>query len=132
MYIRVYKTDRVAEPYVTKALSRSQRSLMAQLRFGILPIRIETGRYVNLKPEDRICPICDKNAVETEEHFLFECDALEEIREGWKQYIIPLFENFDILPLDEKFKIIMSEFQIKRTSEFVDKLWQQRKHLAFV
>ena len=46
---------------------------MAQIRCGILPIRIETGRFCNLPVENRLCEICNQNKVEDEFHFLMEC-----------------------------------------------------------
>ncbi len=42
-------------------MSRSERSLQAQFRVGVLPLRIETGRYCNLKLEERICELCADN-----------------------------------------------------------------------
>ena len=34
------------ETYIIKSMSRRRRSLMSQFRTGILPLEIETGRYV--------------------------------------------------------------------------------------
>ena len=59
--------------------------MLAQIRSGILPLRIETGRYQNIKDnttkkmrkmkvEERICLICNSGAVENEIHFIFECE----------------------------------------------------------
>ena len=42
------------EPYIACNLPRYQRSLLAQLRFGILPLSIETGRAQRKKVEERI------------------------------------------------------------------------------
>ena len=58
------------------SLSRQCRSFVAQLRCGVLPLHIETGRYGPnpLPPEERICPIC-KDSPETEIHFIFHCKA---------------------------------------------------------
>lgn len=47
--LRTYKTfknDFGLENYVSFNLSKAERSHMAQLRSGILPLRIETGQYV--------------------------------------------------------------------------------------
>ncbi len=55
------------EPYVYPYMSRSQRSLLAQLRIGVLPLKIETVRQYNVKVEDRICELCDLD-VEDENH----------------------------------------------------------------
>ena len=74
--LRTYVTlkDNIeVEPYVKYGNNRQTRSLMAQIRCGILPIRIETGRFCNLPVENRLCEICNQNEVEDEFHFLMEC-----------------------------------------------------------
>ncbi len=55
-------------------LPKFERSVISQLRLGILPLRIETGRYQNIPENLRTCTFCNNNAVENEVHFLFECD----------------------------------------------------------
>ncbi len=61
--------------HICSNLPKYERSLISQLRLGILPIRIETVRYSNLPvPEQqRICLSCDSNQVANELHFLFHC-----------------------------------------------------------
>ena len=65
-------------------MSRRRRSLMSQFRTGILPLKIETGRYVpifdkNLKKNrkrtanERICKLCGLNVIENEYHFVCVC-----------------------------------------------------------
>ena len=66
--------------YITLNLSRQQRSLLAQLRSGSLPLHIETGRYTGLKADERICKFCTNNVSETEYHFLFHCNLYHDIR----------------------------------------------------
>ena len=61
------------EKYLSLHLSRRKRSMLAQLRFGILPLRLETGRYKGEKVEERICLLCNENKVEDEIHFIFKC-----------------------------------------------------------
>ena len=81
--LRLYrniKKDCNVEKYVKLNLTQSQRSLLCQLRIGVLPLRVETGRYINLKVEDRICEQCNLNSVEDELHFLFHCTLYEEER----------------------------------------------------
>ena len=43
------------EPYVLSNISRQRRSLLAQIRLGILPIKTETGRFRSLPVEQRLC-----------------------------------------------------------------------------
>ena len=67
---RTYKTSYNVEKYVLMNLSRRQRSVLAQYRIGILPLRVETGRYIGEKPEERICKICQSGQIEDEMHLL--------------------------------------------------------------
>ena len=51
-------------------LPLSQRSILAQLRCGILPLRIEMDRYEEKAEAERLCKFCGNNSVESEAHFL--------------------------------------------------------------
>ncbi len=52
----------------------------AQFRCGILPLRIETGRYVGESPDERLCRFSDSQNVENEVHFLLNCSLYTDIR----------------------------------------------------
>ena len=81
--LRTYKEIKnsfEADVYVKLNLEKSQRSLLAQLRLGILPLHIKTGRFVNKKIEERICNFCNSENVEDEYHFLFHCDFYKQER----------------------------------------------------
>ena len=60
-----------------------EKSYLSQLRLGILPIAIETGRYRQVPISERKCTICKKNEVEDEFHILFKCPAYKNIRLNW-------------------------------------------------
>ena len=71
------------ETYIIKCIRR-RRSLMSQFRTGILPLEIETERYVpnlyktlknNRKrtANERLCKLCRLNVIENEYHFLCNC-----------------------------------------------------------
>ena len=62
----MFKNEFKCEKYVSFNLPKSQRSLCAQLRGGILPLNIETGRFRGLAEEERICEHCDLEVVEDE------------------------------------------------------------------
>ena len=62
-----------------KTNSKAKRSILCQLRIGILCLEIELGRYVRLKINERICKLCKKKDVEDEIHFVCVCPALEPI-----------------------------------------------------
>ena len=61
--------------------NRAKRSLLSKFRTGILPLRIETGRwYQGTIVEQRVCEICGSGEVEDERHFLLKCSYYEDIR----------------------------------------------------
>ena len=78
-YVR-FKDHHNTEDYVKFNISRKQRSLMAQFRIGILPLHIETGRFRGTPLEQRICSMCSSNEIESEQHFLLDCNMYQEYR----------------------------------------------------
>ena len=74
--LRIYrelKTNYGLENYVALILSRQERSYLAQFRSGILPLRVETGRFRNEPLSLRKCTFYDQESVEDEFHFIFHC-----------------------------------------------------------
>ena len=72
------------ERYIVYGLSPSQRSMLAQLRSGTLPLAVETGRFSRTPREERFCS-CNQS-VETEIHFIFHCIFYNDIR-------VPFFDD---------------------------------------
>lgn len=54
------------KPSVKQNLSKSQRSLCAQLCSGKLALAIETGRFTGLPEEKMLCLLCDLGETEEE------------------------------------------------------------------
>lgn len=67
--------------HLRTSLSRGKRSLVSQLRCGILPLKLEIGRYLRIPLEDRLCELCNTDSVEDESHFLLVCPALRDVRQ---------------------------------------------------
>jgi len=63
-------------------------SLLAWLRGGTAPLQIETGRYVGLPQDQRICKLRKNTAVEDKTHFCTTCSALA-------LPCIPLFQTME-------------------------------------
>ena len=72
-YCTQLKSDIETEKYLEINLTRRQRSLVAQLRLGILPLSLATGRYFRIPIEMRYCKTCKQNIIEDPVHFLCEC-----------------------------------------------------------
>ena len=123
-------------------LKRYNRSLLAKLVCGILPLEVETGRYarkwdkekkkfVKIPREERFCTLCPSGKVEDEYHFLFACTALKNVRdECYAQYIQDV-EGFKALPDREKFKLLLNKDMIKKTGFFVENLFSTRRTLLY-
>ena len=74
----LHKFSFKTEPYVKKYYARNKRSLFAQLRCGILPLKIETGRFRNAPLAERKCDYCIERNIEDEYHFIFNCSFYSE------------------------------------------------------
>lgn len=78
---RLIKDNYGPEHCVTLNLSRAQQSICAQLRCGILPLALETGRFHSIPEEDRKCCMCDLGEIKNEFHFLFYCPLYNDYRQ---------------------------------------------------
>ena len=117
-----HKSDFRPAIYLNFYVPKHQRSLMAQLRCGTLPLRIETGRfnltrdsnsnrYRSLAVEERLCQVCNNSSVENEINFLCVCPFYSQDRNKLFELatnVIPYFQN---LPVEEKFCNLMKYTQ---------------------
>jgi hypothetical protein len=92
LYSRLKSNRPGLETYLTTNLLPSERSVLAQLRSGTLPLAIETGRYTRTPKELRICPLCS-NDIETEIHFVFDCPNFTTYRENMIRPFTPTAPN---------------------------------------
>lgn len=119
------------ESFVYKIHNRRERSLLSQFRFGILPIRIETGRYTQVPPELRLCLFCENDAIENECHFFFQCSLYNDFREVLFEKILDHYPNFQFLDNDEKIKICMNSVCIKYTACFINNSYTRRQNVLY-
>ena len=116
--------------YLGKPLSFIERKTLSKLRLGILPLRIETGRYLRpvLPEEQRLC-YCNSGEIESEIHVLFSCCMYANLRQQWLNKLdIPL--NFNDLPIDEKLKLTRNKAEnISPTAQFLVSLMDLRSFL---
>jgi hypothetical protein len=59
--------------------------LIAQIRTNSHQLRCETGRWKRPKEawEERVCVFCTSGKVETEKHFILECEAFKDSRDNY-------------------------------------------------
>ncbi len=115
------------EPYVKLNLSRSQRSILAQIRSGTLPLKIETGRFTGVDVNDRICTLCTENEIESETHFILHCKCYESERNALLDYV-----QLDIDELDEG-SVIKNMFLSfpRQIAKFCEKCFRIRQELEY-
>ncbi len=92
-------------------MSRRQRSYLAQLRYGILPLHIETGRWYGVKEEDRLCKACYNNQIENEYHFIFHCNAYSTLRTTFYDQISSVMSTFIDNNDEDKFNLLVNKEQ---------------------
>ena len=79
---------------------------MAQFRFGILPLNIETERFRNQALDERLCTLCEFNEIEDKSSFLFKCSLYDELQSEWVLHIVNKTANFIELDKINNFKVI--------------------------
>ena len=125
-----FKTSYNVEKYVLMNLNRRERSIFAQFRIGILPLRIETGRYIGENQEQRPCKICQGGQIEDETHFLFSCDLYNDLRRQLISVISPehLFSTLSVI---DKVTILMNNYP-RQTAKYLGNVFDERKHFLYV
>ena len=69
------------EDYLTSIRHFEQRRYFTKMRISNHKLAIETGRYIKLRTEERLCVFCNQNQVETEEHMLLNSPFYFNLRE---------------------------------------------------
>ena len=107
-------------PHIGKPLSFVERRSISKLRLGILPLRLETARYLRpiLPENERVC-YCNSGEIESEFYVLFQCTMYHDLRQAWLGNLcIP--ENFNNLPKNEKLKLVLNEAQnVRLTAQYI-------------
>ncbi len=92
---------------------------------------IETGRFRNIKLEDRLCTVCNLKNIESEIHLLFECPCYDELRAKWLQNVRNKCHEFDNLNVSDKLCIVFNQFH-RCTAKFILKCFECRKSKLFI
>ena len=82
---------------------------MAKLRGGTAVMSIETGRWIGLKREDRVCGQCGLREVENVEHFVLRCDGLVREREVLMKRMAELTTMFEERGDEKKMTLVLDE-----------------------
>ena len=137
MVVYAQKTDTVlnlaeivADIYFYEWFQFSERKMLSKLRLGILPIRMETARYVRpVIPENQRFCYCNNGEIESETHFLLSCPMYSELRSQWTEKLHS-DANFDTLSVYDKFNVALNHPKnVRRTAKFIIKAMDLRSLL---
>ena len=94
------------------------RKAITKIRCSDHVLEIEKGRHLKIPRADRICKLCNKNSIESEVHFLTECDYYDDIKRlsGTKFTLLNLFHKANLESLG-KFIISALEKRQKVTDK---------------
>ena len=126
---RGFKTEWQPEPYVMYCKQRGLRALLAQFRLGILPLKIEIGRFDNTPLNERTCFNCVET-VEDENHFILDCPLYNKEREVLLQKAVTNNLHFREMRSEDKFNYLVDKMW-KDTSFFLSNAWQQRQNALY-
>ena len=115
-----FKDFKSISPHVYKPLSFLERKTISKTRLGILPIRLETARYLRpvVPEEQRLC-YCNSGEPESEFHVLFICEKYSNLKQLWMNRLTKP-DNFDAMSKPDQFKIVLNEPRnVKYTAQFL-------------
>ena len=118
----------------------TQTALRYQFRAGILPLRIETGRFHvksdtengnvrHLQVEERTCQMCNSHEIENEFHFLLVCPFYNDYRANLFNSI-RVSHEFNTMTMDEKF-IFLNKMYKKNLAKYICLSWERRKSILY-
>ena len=105
LFKNVADTQKISK-YLTNIQGRNRRRAIANLRLGTLDIELEKGRHSGLDRDSRICKVCNLRKIESEEHFLFTCPALESVRKFFIRKISVAHSDFVNFSVSDQMKFL--------------------------
>jgi len=130
-FYKNFKLNIAEEKYVSLNLTPSERSLMAQIRSGTLPLEIETGRFRNVKIEERLCKLCTLNVTEDESHFIFECPFYNEYREDFFLHVTNSRNDYVYLCYEDQLSVLFTEYP-RKFAKFISMCFRKRKNALYM
>ena len=133
-YIK-FKCQYKVEDYCTLNMLKSKRSLLAQLRLGVLQLQVEVGRFHGTPLDKRTCQLCDMNVVEDELHLLCVCPLYQVPRQLLYNRVALLNDNTQIthfkdLHINDQFICLMQNYQ-KYVACYLNDAWNIRKEKLY-
>ncbi len=107
------------------------RSLIAQLRLGILPIHIEIDRFRGTQLDERICQLCDTQEVEDEIHFVCKCNLYNDLRKNMYRKVKHKHTDFHMYDYKDKF-IFLVQKEWKILCNYYVEAWSDSTHKLYI
>ena len=123
-FVKIHNFDEI-QLLAKSNITRYQKSLLAQLKFGILPLKIETERFQGTPLENRLCKLCETNTIEDEIHFMFHCPALDDTRSS-------VISNFELDGIADDFEKLHKILRSANAGKFVENMYKARKNLMYL
>ena len=137
--LRTFKTFKPhfgKEKYLDIIKNATPRCTLSRFRLSSHKLKIETGRYNSrngyVRPEDRVCQLCDLNVCEDERHFLIVCPAYSILRQDLLTLGSATNRWFDTYDTFNKFNWLMSNEDaeiIRCLASFIQKAFEKREVL---
>ena len=103
------------------------RRVMAKLKGGTAELRVETGRWIGLKREDRICGQCGLREVENVEHFVLRCSGLLTERKVLMKRMAEVTAGFEEQSDKEKVALVLDEgCRDVKAGKAIECTWRKR------
>lgn len=109
-YLALNRQYTVAD-YLSTVTDKNLRKTLTMYRLSDHDLAIEKGRHRQtwLPREERLCCLCDEGAVETELHFLTQCENYRNIREEFFPKIEIIFPEFQSMTEVQKLSFLLGE-----------------------
>ena len=128
------------EEYLKLYMTNYQHSLLSQFRAGILPLRIETGRFHvksdieignvrHLQVEECTCKIRNSQEIENVFHFLLVCPAYNNYRANLFDSITVSHE-FNTMTMEEKLMFI--DKMCKKSQTYMFFLGKEKEYFIYL
>ena len=111
-----FKHEFKFEKYLDFIGERKYRTALSKFRLSSHNLNIERGRYEGIPRDERLCNVCNMNAVETEYHFLLVCPRYTDLR---RKFLKPYFCHW---PSINKFNTLLmgsSKPAMIKTAKFI-------------
>jgi hypothetical protein len=107
---KLFKEEFKFENYLTSTRNLNHTLSLFRFRISSHNLRIETGRYTRPKTPDheRKCIYCKTQAIETESHFLLDCDLYMQEREELLKNVTEIVPDINTLSNLDKFTQLMA------------------------